>query len=217
MHGMKTRSIDRIEKQMSSVSEDSIRYKILESAKGFKTSWVELGQALYSVWRDKSYKEWGYLTFEAYTSKEIGIKKQTAMKLLKSYFFLEKEEPLYLQKDYTASSDPSKLPTYETVNLLRLAKNKATLDKDDYANIKESVLEMGKDAREVKRDLTTLMRQREELEPEEARRKRRSAVIKRLLTALKTLRTDIETSKMLPAGTIKEVSNLINRIELELR
>lgn len=217
MHGMKTRSIDKIEKQMSSISEDSIRYKILESAKGFKTSWVELGQALYSVWRDKSYKEWGYLTFEAYTSKEIGIKKQTAMKLLKSYFFLEKEEPLYLQKDYAASSDPSKLPTYETVNLLRLAKNKNTLDKNDYASLKESVLEMGKDAREVKKDLTTLMRQRECLEPEEARRKRRSAVIKRLLTALKTLRTDIETSKMLPAGTIKEVSNLINRIELELR
>ncbi|MFA6142287.1 MAG: hypothetical protein WC738_03225 [Candidatus Omnitrophota bacterium] len=217
MHGTRTKSIDRIEDRMSSVSEGSIRYKILESAKGFKTSWVELGQALYSVWRDKAYKEWGYLTFEAYTSKEIGIKKQTAMKLLKSYFFLEKEEPLYLQKDYNTSSDPSKLPTYETVNLLRLAKNKSTLDKNDYANIKESVLEMGKDAREVKKDLTTLMRQREELEPEEARRKRRAAVIKRLLTALKTLRTDIETSKMLPAGTIKEVSNLINRIELELK
>lgn len=216
MPASRSRSLERIEERMSSIPEDSIRYKILKSAKDFKTSWVDLGQALYSVWRDKSYKEWGYLTFDAYTSKEIGIKKPTAMKLLKSYFFLEKEEPLYLQKNFAESSDPSKLPTYESVNLLRLAKNKNTLDKDDYAGLKESILEMGKDAREVKKDLTTLMRQREELEPEEARRKRKIAVIKRLLTALKTLKADLETSKMLPVSTIKEVANLINKIELEL-
>ncbi|MDP3804419.1 MAG: hypothetical protein Q8Q87_02570, partial [Candidatus Omnitrophota bacterium] len=138
---IKSRSLERIEERMSSIAEDSIRYKILQSAKDFKTSWLELGRALYSVWRDKSYKEWGYLTFEAYTSKEIGIKKQTAMKLLKSYFFLEKEEPIYLQKNYAESSEPSKLPTYESVNLLRLAKNKKMLDKDDYAQLKENILE----------------------------------------------------------------------------
>ncbi|MFH0764223.1 MAG: hypothetical protein V1927_04405 [Candidatus Omnitrophota bacterium] len=217
MPALKSRSLERIEERMSSISEDSIRYKILRSAKDFKTSWVELGQALYSVWRDKSYKEWGYLTFDAYTSKEIGIKKQTAMKLLKSYFFLEKEEPIYLQKSFAESSDPSRLATYESVNLLRLAKNKKTLDKDDYAGLKESILEMGKDAREVKKDITTLMRQREELEPEEARKKRKTAVIKRLLTALKTLKNDLETSKMLPVSTIKDVANLIHKIELELR
>lgn len=216
MPGLKSRSVERIEEKMSSISEDSIRYKILKSAKDFKTSWLDLGQALYSVWRDKSYKEWGYLTFDAYTSKEIGIKKQTAMKLLKSYFFLEKEEPIYLEKSFSRSSDPSRLPTYESVNLLRLAKNKKTLDKDDYAGLKESILEMGKDAREVKKDLTSLMRQREELEPEEARKKRKTAMIKRLLTALKTLKTDLETSKMLPVSTIKEVASLIHKIELEL-
>ncbi len=216
MPSLKSRSLERIEERMSSIAEDSIRYKILQSAKDFKTSWLELGRALYSVWRDKSYKEWGYLTFEAYTSKEIGIKKQTAMKLLKSYFFLEKEEPIYLQKSYAESSEPSKLPTYESVNLLRLAKNKKMLDKDDYAQLKENVLEMGKDAREVKKDLTMLMREREELEPEEARRRRKTAMIKRFLTVLKTLKTGLETSKMLPANTIKEVSNLIHKIELEL-
>jgi len=216
MPSLKSRSIEKIEERMSSIPEDSIRYKILKSAKDFKTSWLDLGQALYSVWRDKSYKEWGYLTFDAYTSKEIGIKKQTAMKLLKSYFFLEKEEPIYLEKSFAESSDPSRLATYESVNLLRLAKNKKTLDKDDYAGLKESVLEMGKDAREVKKDLTTLMRQREELEPEEARKKRKTAMIKRLLTALKTLKTGLETSKMLPVSTIKEVTNLIHKIELEL-
>lgn len=212
MTKMSTKTLDRIEHRMEGLEEDSLRYKILESAKNFKSSWISLGQSLYSAWKDKLYKEWGYMTFDAYTSKEIGIKKMTAMKLLKSYYFLEKEEPHYLNQD----SAPSNVPTYEAVNVLRLAKSKNALDGSDYASLKRDVLEHGKDAREVKKDLTVLMKQREELEPEEARRKRKEAVIKRLLSALKTLKTDLETSKMLPASTIKDVSNLIHKIELEL-
>lgn len=216
MAHLSTRSIERIEERMGSLEEDSIRRRILESAKNFKTSWIDLGQSLYSVWKDKLYKQWGYMTFDAYTSKEIGIKKPTALKLLKSYYFLEKEEPSYLQKEYTQSAETAGLPSYEAVNLLRLAKNKDELDKSDYFRLKKDVLEKGKDIREVKKDLVSLMKQREELEPEEARNKKKTAMIKRLLASLKALRTTIELGKMLPAGTIKEVSNLINRIEAEI-
>ena len=83
-----TKSLQNIEEKMKGLDENSLRYHILESAKSFKTSWVELGRSLYSVWKDKLYKEWGYSTMDAYTGKEIGIRKQTAMKLLKSYYFL---------------------------------------------------------------------------------------------------------------------------------
>ncbi len=216
MTKLNTRSLERIEERMHSLDEDSMRYKILESAKSFKSSWMDLGQALYSVWKDKLYKEWGYGTFDVYTSKEIGIKKMTAMKLLKSYYFLEKEEPDYLRKDMMSSRETASVPTYESVNLLRLAKNKQLLDHSDYHKLKKDILDMGKDARDAKKDLTMLLKQREELEPEEARKKRRNAMIKRLLTALKTLKTDIEASKMLPAGTIKEVAVLIQKIEAEI-
>ena len=216
MTRLSTRSLERIEERIGSLEEDSIRRRILESAKSFKTSWIELGQSLYSVWKDKLYKEWGYMTFDAYTSKEIGIKKQTALKLLKSYYFLEKEEPAYLQKEYTQSAEAAGLPNYEAVNLLRLAKNKTELDKSDYFRLKKDVLEKGKDMREVKKDLVSLMKQKAELEPEEARNKKRAALVKRLLAALKTLRTTIETEKMLPVSTIKEVSSLINKIEAEM-
>lgn len=200
---------------MGSLDQDSIRYKVLQNAKDFKTSWLELGQALYSVWKDRLYKDWGYMTFDAYTSKEIGIKKMTAMKLLKSYYFLEKEEPGYLQKRYEPD-EVNRLPNYESVNVLRLAKNKRELDAVDYAHLKKDVFEMGRDASDVKKDLTQLMKQKEELEPAEARRKKRVAMIKRLLTALKTLRTDIEASKMLPAGILNETSSLIHKIEREI-
>ncbi|MDD5428953.1 MAG: hypothetical protein PHI58_06975 [Candidatus Omnitrophica bacterium] len=213
---MKTRSLERIEERMTGVEPDSIRYRVLQSAKNFKTSWIELGQALYTVWKDKAYKEWGYLTFDAYTQKEIGIKKPTAMKLLKSYYFLEKEEPVYLQKEYSEAQSPASVPSYEAVNLLRLAKSKNTLDKDDYQRFKKNVFEEGRDPGLIKKDLTSLMRQREELSPDEARQKRKFAVIKRMVSTLNTLKMDAEAQKLLPAGILKEMSGLIHRLEAEI-
>jgi len=216
MGGTKTRSLEKIEEKMSSVPEDSIRHRILKSAKSFKSSWIDLGQALYTVWKDKAYKEWGYITFEAYTSKEIGIRKATAVKLLKSYYFLEQEEPSYVQKGQDDATSPAALPTYESVNLLRMAKSKNAIDKSDYAHLKRDVLDNGKDVSLVKKDLTSMIRQREELEPEEARRKKRAAVIKRLISSLKTLKTDIEVTKILPAALIAEINALIKKVEGEL-
>ncbi len=216
MTAARTKSLERIEQRMEDMDKNSLRYRTLQSAKNFKTSWIEFAQALYSVWKDKIYKKWGYNTFDAYTSKEIGIKKQTAMKLLKSYYFLEKEEPAYLKEEYAESPDVATVPTYDAVNILRLAKSKKTLDSDDYNTLKEKVFQKGRDASEIKKDLTALIKERQELEPEEARRKREIASVKRFLSTLKSLKRDIELLKILPASVIKETDNLIKKIEAEI-
>ncbi|MCX5679856.1 MAG: hypothetical protein NTZ95_04285 [Candidatus Omnitrophica bacterium] len=150
MTRLSTRTIENIDRKLESTEEGSARHKVLSSAKSFKTSWFDLGQSLYSVWRDRLYKEWGYATFDAYTSKEIGIKKPTAMKLLKSYYFLEKEEPNYVERAAVSPENPASVPTYDAINLLRLAKNKKTLDGGDYAHLRREVLEMGREASLVK-------------------------------------------------------------------
>lgn len=213
---LKSKSLERIEEKMQDMDESSLRYQVLDKVKNFKTSWISLGQALYSVWKDKLYREWGYSTFEAYTAKEIGIKKPTAMKLLRSYYFLEKEEPGYLEKDYTEHKEVAAIPSYDAVNVLRLAKNKKTLDKVDYAELKKKVFEKGHDAREIKKDLSSLIREREELEPEEARKKRKISILKRLVATLKSVKHDAEVLKILPASIIKETASLIHKIELEI-
>jgi hypothetical protein len=216
MDTLKTKSLRGIEQKMENLDKSSLRYQILESAKNFKTSWVQLGQALYSVWKDKTYKEWGFNSFDNYTSREIGIKKQTALKLLRSYYFLEKEEPEYLKKDYTEYAGVAVLPHYESIDLLRRAKDRKILDSEDYASFKKAIFEKGRDAGEMRKDLTSLIRQREELEPAEARRKRKLAVLKRFLGILKSLKEEAETSKILPSPLIKEASELIKKLEAEL-
>lgn len=214
---MKTKTIQNIEQKMEGLDENSIRYKVLRNAINFKTSWIELGQSLYSVWKDKLYRDWGYLTFEAYASKEIGVRKETAMKLLRSYYFLEKEEPQYLRKEGRDPSEAASLPGYEAVNLLRLAKNKKELGESDYESLRKNVFEKGKDARDVRKDLTALIRQREELDPQEARQRRKAAAVKRVVATLKALKNDMEVAKLLPAATIKEIKDLIAKLEEEIR
>lgn len=215
MSAPKTKSLERIEERMADMDKDSLRYQVLQSAKRFKMSWMELGQGLYSVWKDKLYKNWGYGTFDAYTSKEIGIKRQTAIKLLKSYYFLEKEEPSCLKGEYGESVEPAKIPTYEAVDVLRLAKQKK-IDDDDYSRLKEKIFEKGRYASEAKKDLAALIRERQEVEPEEARKKREMATVKRFLSTLKSLKKDIEVLKLLPTSVLKEINSLIHKIESQI-
>lgn len=215
MGDLKTKSIKNIEMKMGDLDYESMRYKVLDCVKTFKTSWVQLGQILYTVWKDKLYKDWGFQEFDNYTSKEIGIKKPTAMKLLRSYAFLEKEEPRYLQKEYPAETSAGNIPSFEAVDVLRQANNK-DIDRDDYSKIRKYVLEDGKDAKDVKKELTDIIKQREELDPAEVRVKRRVALIKRFVGALKSARREMKMAKMLPADIIKEVDSLITKIELEI-
>lgn len=216
MEAPKTRALRGIQERMQGLDVNSLRYQLLESAKNFKTSWIELGQSLYTAWKDKMYREWGYASFEIYTSREIGIRKSTAMKLLRSYYFLEKEEPAYLGRDYVESADAASVPGYESIDVLRLAKNKKTLDDHDYANLKKDIFEKGKDASQVKRDLTALIRQRQESEPDEARQKRKVITVRRFLSTLKSLKEEMESAKLLPSPLIREAASLIRKLEAEL-
>lgn len=217
MDETKTKSLKHIQEKMESLDVGSLRYHILESAKNFKCSWIELGRSLYSVYKDKTFKEWGYLNFDVYVSREIGIRKQTAMKLLKSYYFLEKEEPQYLKSDYTDSAKTANIPSYESVDILRQAKNKKGLDADDYSNLKKEIFEKGRDAQEIKKNLGVIIRQRQELDPEEAQEKKKRATVNRLLGQLRSLAQEVQVLKLLPFALIKDLDTLIKNIDTELK
>ncbi|MBN1492608.1 MAG: hypothetical protein JW938_00525 [Candidatus Omnitrophica bacterium] len=209
----KTKSLEKIERKLEDMHEETLRKHLLQCAKNFKTSWIELAQALHVAWKDKMYRDWGYNTFEGYTAKEIGIKKQTALKLLRSYMFLEKQETWYLtQKDGEATAE-EKIPDYEAVDVLRLAKENKKVDPHEYEQLKKAVFEDGKDHREVKKDLTGLIRQREEIDPEEERRKSRLRVLRRFVGTLRSAKVEMETLKLVPKKLIDQAQDVIDKIE----
>src|SRR5438309_639405 len=94
-------------------SSEQMRTHIAEYAKEFKLSWVQLAQGLYSAWRDKLYLAWEFDKFEDYCIQELGLKKPLALKLVKTYFFVEQEEPVYLKKEFAETRKTAVVPSYE--------------------------------------------------------------------------------------------------------
>lgn len=212
----KSRALSRIEEKMSQVEEGSLRYEILAIAKNFKSSWIELGQYLITVQREKLYKDWGYLAFDAYCVKEIGIRKETALKLLRSYYFLQEEEPDYLKKEYLESAGPEKIPSYESIYTLRKIKDNKNISISDYNRIKQQIFEEGKPEQEIKQAYHTILKSLGEDSPEEERLRKRLQYIRRMVGTLNAIKKEIQANKFLPGKIISELDGLIHKLELEL-
>lgn len=210
-------SLKNIAQKMQETPQGSFRYHVLQAARDFKTSWIGLGQALHSVWKEKRYKEWGYLTFEGYIAKEIGIKKLTAMKLLRSYYFLEREEPAYLMREKAETAEAATIPGFEAVDVLRMAKDKKSLAEADYSRLKKNVFENGLDAKAVKKDLVAILRSREEKSPEEAKEQNDRNEIRAILGKVRILQHDLEILKVLPSDILDLAHTLARRVEEEFK
>ena len=206
---MKSKSVQKIEEQMGTLSPESLRYRVLESAKNFKNSWIELGQYLYAVYKDKLFKDWGYGTFEAYCAKEIGIRQPTAMKLLKSYYFLEKEEPQYLKKRSDEESKPTETADLDSVNALRLVKANENISERDYEKIREEVLDKGQEPAEVKKKIKYLLKvaPAKELPLED----RKAAAAKKMTLYLENSLTEL-TNLSFPNKVIKKLEELLDTL-----
>ncbi|MFH0940292.1 MAG: hypothetical protein V1840_00360 [Candidatus Omnitrophota bacterium] len=218
MDAIKSKSIRNLEQKMAGIEPGSLRYQVLEASKKFKSSWIELGRILYGVYKDKHFKTWGYLSFEAYCQTEVGIQKQTAGKLIHSYYFLEKDEPELLKGIHAdGSTAPKNIPSLEAVNVLRLAAKNKELTEDDYQDFKKSVFEDGKDGKEVKKQVGLRLRSlREEEDPQKARALRRTQILRRLYATLRTLEKEVNSAHLVSDRTSKELEKLLGYLESEI-
>ena len=201
---------------LAELQTGELREKTLEVAKRHKASWIELGQYLYTIYKDKHYKDWGYLEFETYVSRELKLKQTTAVKLLKSYYFLEKEEPHVLETQHKDSSEQKLLPSYESVNILRLAKNNKKLSPEDFRTLRKTVFDDAKEPRDVKTQMKQMMSGRDEKDPKEVRQSRRNSTIRRLISTLRGASEECETGKLIPAYLINQIDELALKLEDQL-
>lgn len=213
----KAKGLAEIEARMEKIPEGTFRREVLSVVKEFKTNWIKLGQCLYTVKKDKLYKDWGFMTFEAYCAGEIGIKRATAVKLLNSYYFLEHEEPELLRA-YGADDTPvSRIPHYESVNALRLAKRSDKLSESDYASLKRLAIDEGREPKDVGKELRSiLLASRGEEDPSEARRKRRRAAITRMVSALNNFKKEAEAAKLLPQKVMRDIERLVSELKEQI-
>ncbi len=189
---MKNKSITQIEEKMGSLDPSSLRYQVLDSARQFKSSWIELGRFLYQVNQGKLFKEWGFITFEGYTAKEVGIRQQTAVKLLKSYYFLEKEEPQFLKRQLDTETKPNSIPSYEAVNALRLASQNDRIPEKQYDEIRDAVLEDAREEGEVKKKIRYVLKANPSASKPIDKEKQKEQAVIRTVAALKRSKIELE-------------------------
>lgn len=198
----KTKSELIIEQLMRELDPSSPRYMVLATARQFKSSWVELGEQLLKVKNQDEFQGWGYESFDDYCSKEIRIRKETARKLTLAYRYLEQEEPNLLG----AERRMQPLPDYRSIDLLRQAREEQSFSDDEYAQLRESVIEN-------ERSLPTVQKQFREVAhlhtpPENDPLKQ----IRSALTTARRLNTQLEEMVNFSPAHLKELQGLMDEL-----
>ena len=88
-------------------SDDRKRQQLVQTARRFKRSWVEMAESLADVQKRRLYRRWGYEDLHSYCAQELHIKKATVDKLLLSFGTLTRHAPEVLGWDGVAQPLPS--------------------------------------------------------------------------------------------------------------
>ncbi len=141
-------AVERIAARIEDLPEGSLRRRVLEGARRFKASWVELARLLAQVRREGQWREWGFQSFERYCARELFIRKQTAEKLTASYGFLERHEP-----EMARARQPRPAPAFEVIEVLSRAEAAGRLPAEAYRELRQEVVEGGATPAAVSRRL----------------------------------------------------------------
>ena len=180
-------------------ADDPERATVLRLTRRFKSSWLELGEALTEVRRNKLWERWGYESFDAYAKTELKLRADTVEKLTGSYMFLHKRAPEVLQRDPLES-----LPTYQAIDYLRRVEEKAaeddTIPKETVVDVRKQILDDGVPVAKVARLYNDTLFPVSEGAKRESNRK----ALKSTATKLRDLLADTEAVPKRLASTIGE-------------
>lgn len=124
---MRQTKIDaEMEQAQETFAHDPERAHMLECARRFKASWLELGQALTEVRRTGRWRDWGFETIEEYAKKELRLRPETVEKLTGSYQFLAKRAPALLERGAMEQN----IPSYQAIDFLRRAEERTDAPKE---------------------------------------------------------------------------------------
>ncbi len=174
---------NNIEEMLKQIDPNSYRMRLLESAKIFKSNWVQFGEHLTKVASDKLYKDWGYKEFEEYCRDEIRIKKTTAIKLTNAYFFVTREDP-----EIISHSRAKEGLDFEAVNILQKARNDDNCSPEIYEELRNAALEKGQSGTTLARKFKKMV-QTENQTPDKTYQEENLQLIKRLSRRIKPLDT----------------------------
>lgn len=139
-----TKTDQSMEDRMLAVSSDPERADVLQKARAFKRTWLELAEALNRANEKKLWARWGFSDFDAYCRKELHLRGSTVQKLLGSYRFLETSAPRVIERARTDHYE-APIPSIQTVEFVEKATREGHADEETLATIHKSAFEDGVD------------------------------------------------------------------------
>ncbi len=188
-----------IDRKLSAVEVGSLRYQALQSVKKYKSSWVELGEALREIGEHHSYREWGFTSLEAYGANELHIRKETLYKMIANYHFLRQHEPTLLKEERRRD-----IPDFHTVSVLNEAKKREDVPDDMYHQLRNDALEKAVSAMKLKRQLP-----KDETAPSAPRK----ANMRQLHTKAVALKNSLLQYDELPDSIVKSIEAIVSYTE----
>ncbi|WNG16551.1 hypothetical protein [Cystobacter fuscus] len=193
-----------IEKKAAEVPPGTFRHTVLVAAKRFKSTWAELGKLLVQVKDENLWESWGHASFEAYCLKELHIKKQTALKLTRSFSFLARHEAA---EEVAQPEFPQKAPPFEVIEVLADAEERGQLSPQEYRSLRDSIWDAEKPASELKREVAERFPRPPPEPPPESFQVRKLAQMARKLAA------EVSGCRRVPHAVAERASALAQDLE----
>ena len=118
----KTRAEAKLEDAIRAHAGDDERVLVLERAKRFKRTWIELAEALVNVREAETYLRWGYGSFDEYVTRELKLKRGTVDKLCASFGFLRANAPRLVRDE--ADDVVGAVPSWQAVDFVARAEER---------------------------------------------------------------------------------------------
>ena len=189
--------------------DDPERATMVRLSRRFKTTWLELGEALARVKKNESWKNWGHDSFENYAKVELKLRGDTVDKLTGSFMFLHKRAPEVLKRDPIETM----LPSYMAVDYLRRVEEKAEADdsipKEAVEEVKKKILDEGQPMAKIAKLYKDTLFPTTDHQKREAARKD----IKKVATKLRELLSDSNT---IPDAILANMDSALDALLAEL-
>lgn len=192
-----------LEAKALAVPPGTLRHTVLQAAKRFKSSWVELGKLLVKVRDEALFSEWGYEDFDAYCAKELRIRKATALKLTRSFGFLSKHEPEAVTKPDIVDTAPA----FEVVEVLAGAEERGQLSASDYKSIRDSIWNPQSSTSELRAEL------KDRFPTPEGEGPSKKAMVRRFAAIARRLATDLKASRAVSHAVVERAEALAEDLD----
>jgi hypothetical protein len=143
-HAAETKTDRALEDRMLAAAGDPERVAVLERARAFKRSWIELAESLSRVMERGSWQRWGYGSFDDYCKQELAVSPATAAKLLGSFRFLKASAPKVIERAHREPTAP--VPSQRAVDFVAKAIERGAADSGTISEIRRAAFDEGVEA-----------------------------------------------------------------------